>query len=138
MQVPSRSRIPEALWTFYKSLFDCIFVCCSSYCHTICFFCTKPLFLFSRGLYVLSFPLFYMNLFFKPFECMDAVCVIYLFHYEPMKLILCFEPSSFCGNKRSLYSCNIVAILLKLIVLVGGAFFNNHKDFFFTWIISTM
>ena len=57
---------------------------------------------------------FYVPLFFKPIECMDTIRVFYFLHYEPMTWILYLKPSFFCGNKPSLYSYNIVGILIKL------------------------
>ena len=43
--------------------------------------------------------------------------------------------SSFCANKPSLSSRNIVGILIKLIFFGRGVFLNNHNNVTLTWII---
>ena len=74
---------------------------------------------------------------FKPAKRMDTICVVQFLYYESMMRILCLKPSSFCANKPSLYSCNIVGILIKFIFIGGDLFLNNHKNVTFTWIICT-
>ena len=71
----------------------------------------------------MTLKMLYIPLVFKPIECMDTICVIQFLYYEPMMWTLCLKPSFFCGNKPSLYSCNIVGILIKLIFL-GAVFFS--------------
>ena len=51
--------------------------------------------------------------------------------------VLCFKPASFCVNEPSLYPCNVVGILMKLIILLGGIFLNNHDNVVFAWIFYT-
>ena len=79
---------------------------------------------------------FYIPFLFKPLECMDTICVVQFLCYEPMIWILRLKPLSFCGNKPSLYSRNIVGIIIKLIFLLGGIFPNGHNNFAFGWIFS--
>ena len=78
-----------------------------------------------------------MPFLFKPVKRMDAIRVFQFFYYESMMRILCTKRSSFCANKPSLYSCNIVGILIKLIFFGGGVFLSNHNNVIFTWIICT-
>ena len=66
---------------------------------------------------------FYVPLFFKPVECMDTIGVVHFLYYEIMMWILCLKSSFFCGNKPSLYSCNIVGILI--IHLPWGWYFSQ-------------
>ena len=80
---------------------------------------------------------FYVPFPFKSIKCMDSIRVVQFLHYESMMLILCLKPSFFCVNKPSLYSCNIVGILIKLIFLGGGVFLNNHNNVVFAWIFCT-
>ena len=77
---------------------------------------------------------FYIPFLFKPIECMDTIRVIQFLYYEPMMWILCLKPSYFCGNKPSLYSCNVVGILIKLIFFGGDVFFNNQNNVVVAWI----
>ena len=80
---------------------------------------------------------FYMPFLFKLVKRMDAIRVVQLLYYEFMVRILCPKPSSFCVNKPSLCSRNIVGILIKLIFFEGSAFLSNHNNISFTWIIFT-
>ena len=80
---------------------------------------------------------FYMTSFFKSVKCINTICVIQFFYYESMMLILCPKPLSFCTNEPSLYSHNIVGILIKLIFFRDCVFLNNHNNVIFTWIICT-
>ena len=84
----------------------------------------------------MTLKMFYIPLLFKPIECMDTICVVQFLYYEAMMWILCLRPSSFCRNKPSLYSRNVVGKLIKLIFLGGGIFLNNHNNVVFAWIFS--
>ena len=79
----------------------------------------------------------YIPFLFKPIKCMYTVRVVQFSYYKSMMGILCSKPSSFCANQLSLYSRNIVGILIKLIFFRGGIFLNNHGYVIFTWIIYT-
>ena len=70
----------------------------------------------------------YIPFLFKSVKWLDTIRVVQ---------ILCFKPSSFCAKELSLYSCNVVGILIKLIFLGGGVFLNNHNNVVFTWIFYT-
>ena len=78
-----------------------------------------------------------MTFFFKLVKCMNVICAIQLLHYESTMRILCPKPSSFCVKKSSLYPCNIVRILIKLIFYRGCVFLNNYDNVTFTLIICT-
>ena len=80
---------------------------------------------------------FCMTFFFKSVKCMNTIRVVQFFYYESMMPILCPKPLSFCANKPSLYSRNIVGILLKLIFFRDCVFLNNHNNVIFTWITCT-
>ena len=77
---------------------------------------------------------FYIPFLFNPIECMDTIRVVPLLHYKSMMGILYFKTSSFCGDKPSLYPCNIVRILIKLIFLGGSIFLNDHNNVVFACI----
>ena len=77
---------------------------------------------------------FYISPSFKPIKYMDTIRVVKFLHYKSMMGILCLKSSSFCGNKPSLYSRNIIGILIKLIILEGGIYLNNHNNVFFAWV----
>ena len=71
-------------------------------------------------------------------EYMDTIRIVQFFNYnKSMVWILHFKLSSFCANEPSLYSRNVVGILIKLIFFGGGVFFNNHNSVVFTWIFCT-
>ena len=71
---------------------------------------------------------------FKSIKGMDTIRIVLPLHYKSMMGVLCFKPSSFCVNEPSLYSRNIVRILIKLIFFRGGIFLNNHNNVVFAWI----
>ena len=77
---------------------------------------------------------FYKPFLFKSMKCMDTICVVQFLHYRSMVWILCLKSSFFCVNEPSLYPCNVVGILIKLIFLEGGIFLNNHNNVVFAWI----
>ena len=83
----------------------------------------------------------YYITFFKSGECLDAICIIHILFIESMVLTLYSKPSSFCGNKPSLYFCDMVGIFAELIFFRARVFLNNHNDVIFiygvifTWII---
>ena len=85
----------------------------------------------------------YYITFFKSGECLDAICIIHILFIESMVLTLYSKPSSFCGNKPSLYFCDMVGIFAELIFFRARVFLNNHNDVIFTygviftWIIWT-
>ena len=70
---------------------------------------------------------FYMPFLFKPVKCMDTNRIVQFLYYESMMRLLCPKPSSFCANKPSLYSRNIVGILVEIIFRCG-VFLNNHNN----------
>ena len=83
---------------------------------------------------IMTLKRFYIPFLFKPIECMDTIRVVQLLDYKSMMRILCLKPSYFCANELSLYSCNVLGILIKLIFLRGGIFLNNHNNVVFAWI----
>ena len=84
-------------------------------------------------------PKMTLKTFYKPFlvksiKRMDTIRVVQFLHHRAMIWILCFKPSFFCVNEPSLYSCNVVGILIKFIFLRGCIFLNNHSNVVFAWI----
>ena len=79
----------------------------------------------------------YIPFLFKSVKWLDTIRVVQFLYYKSMMEILCFKPSSFCAKELSLYSRNVVGILIKLIFLRGGVFLNNHNNVVFTWIFYT-
>ena len=73
----------------------------------------------------------------KPVKCMDTIRVVQFLHNDYILRKMSIKPFSFCANKPSLYSCNIVGILIKVIFFGGGVFLNNHNNVVFTWISCT-
>ena len=73
----------------------------------------------------------------KPVKCMDTIRVVQFLHNDYILRKMSIKPSSFCANKPSLYSCNIVGILIKVIFFGGGVFLDNHNNVVFTWISCT-
>ena len=79
----------------------------------------------------------YISFLFKSVKWLDTIWFVQFLYYKSMMEILCFKPSSFCAKELSLYSRNVVGILIKLIFLGGGVFLNNHNNVVFTWIFYT-
>ena len=80
---------------------------------------------------IMTLKMFYIPFLFKPIECTDTIRIVQLLDYESMIRILCLKPSYFCASELSLYSYNVVGILIKLIFLGGGIFLNNHNNVIF-------
>ena len=76
----------------------------------------------------------YIPFLFKSVKWLDTIWFVQFLYYKSMMEILCFKPSSFCAKELSLYSRNVVGILIKLIFLRGGVFLNNNNNVVFTWI----
>ena len=83
---------------------------------------------------IMTLKTFYISFLFKPIECMDNIPVVQFLYNESMMRVLCFKPSSVCVKVPSLYPCNVVGILIKLIFLRGDIFLNNHNNVVFAWI----
>ena len=77
---------------------------------------------------------FYKPFLFKSLKRMDTIRVAQFLHYRAMIWILCFKPSFFNANEPSLYSSNLVGILIKLIFLRGGILIDNQNNVVFAWI----
>ena len=75
---------------------------------------------------------FYIPFLFKPVKRMDSICIVQFLYYESMMRILCPKLSSFYPDKPSMYSRNIIGILIKPIFFGGVVFLQSHNNVIFT------
>ena len=79
---------------------------------------------------IMTLKTFYIPFLFKSVKRMDSI--VQFLYYESMMRILYPKLSSFYPDKPSMYSCNIIGILIKPIFFGGVVFLHSHNNVIFT------